>query len=91
MAVQHRQIRAVYDDEAITVYQAYNESVANAAVQQQRLDASSLFLPQRTWIKPSWNWMMYRSGHSYKDVNQSNILALKVKRSFSRSCLLLVC
>ncbi|KAJ9659080.1 hypothetical protein H2198_003369 [Neophaeococcomyces mojaviensis] len=88
MAEQHRQIRAVYDDETITVYQAYNESIANAAVQQQRLSASPLFLTRRTWIKPSWNWMMYRSGYSYKDANQSNILALKIKRSFFEKLLM---
>lgn len=78
---QHRQIRALYDADTITVYQAYNAEIASAAVLQQRLDASPLFKPDRmTWIKPSWNWMMYRSGYSYKDANQSNILALKTKR-----------
>ncbi|KAK5082702.1 hypothetical protein LTR05_006582 [Lithohypha guttulata] len=76
---QHCQIRAVYDDDTITVYQAYNSGIATAAVEAQRLDASPLFKPARmTWIKPSWNWMMY----SYKDSNQNNVLALKVKREF---------
>lgn len=32
--------------------------------------------------------MMYRSGYSYKDVNQSNILALKMKREFFEKLLL---
>ncbi|KAK6370448.1 hypothetical protein LTR64_005689 [Lithohypha guttulata] len=80
---QHCQIRAVYDDDTITVYQAYNSGIATAAVEAQRLDASPLFKPARmTWIKPSWNWMMYRCGYSYKDSNQNNVLALKVKREF---------
>ncbi|KAM0564255.1 hypothetical protein ACHAPJ_000465 [Fusarium lateritium] len=32
-----------------------------------------------TWIKPSWAWMMYRAGYSYKDLGQSHILALRMK------------
>jgi len=42
-----------------------------------------------TWIKPSWNWMMYRSGYSYKDANQSNILAIKLTRECFHELLLM--
>ncbi|PSN67273.1 ATP-dependent RNA helicase DHX8 [Corynespora cassiicola Philippines] len=77
----YRQIRAKYDDATITVYQAYNHGIATAAVRAQRLDASSSFSTTRmTWIKPSWAWMLYRSGYSYKDPGQSNILSLDLKR-----------
>ncbi|RFU81840.1 atp-dependent rna helicase dhx8 [Trichoderma arundinaceum] len=77
----YRQIRASFDDHYITVYQAYQKSIADAAVQAQKLNASPDFSPDRmTWIKPSWCWMMYRSGYSYKDDGQSRILALKMKR-----------
>jgi hypothetical protein len=72
----YRQIRALYDDKTITVYQAYNSSIASAAVEHQKLNASPLFIPRMTWIKPSWNWMMYRCGYSYKDANQSRVLAI---------------
>jgi hypothetical protein len=76
-AVPYRQIRAHYTPKTITVYQAYNAEIASAAVAEQRLDASPLFKPGRmTWIKPSWAWMLYRAGYSYKDVNQARILAL---------------
>ncbi|ODA83934.1 hypothetical protein RJ55_02451 [Drechmeria coniospora] len=76
----HRQIRALYDDDTITVYQAYNHSIADAAVEQQKLNASPHFRPGRmTWIKPSWAWMMYRAGYSFKDAGQSRILALRMK------------
>jgi hypothetical protein len=76
---QH-QIRACYDEETITVYQAYNSEIATAAVHQQKLHASPQFrLSRMTWIKPSWCWMMYRAGYSYKDKNQERILALKMK------------
>ncbi|KAF2103665.1 hypothetical protein NA57DRAFT_50537 [Rhizodiscina lignyota] len=76
----YRQIRALHDEARITVYQAYSESIATAAVREQKLDASSDFsLGRMTWIKPSWNWMMYRSGFSFKDKRQSRILAIKMK------------
>jgi hypothetical protein len=76
----YRQIRAHYDDELITVYQAYSNSIASAAVSQQKLSASPDFSYTRmTWIKPSWSWMCYRSGYSYKDTRQAHILAIRMK------------
>ncbi|KAI2616125.1 ATP-dependent RNA helicase DHX8 [Hypomontagnella submonticulosa] len=78
--VKQCQIRAYYDKETITVYQAYNTEIASAAVQKQKLSASPQYrLARMTWIKPSWCWMMYRAGYSYKDKNQERILALKMK------------
>ncbi|KAF4455397.1 hypothetical protein F53441_2186 [Fusarium austroafricanum] len=78
--VPYRQIRAHYSDNTITVYQAYKESIAKAAVDSQKLNASPDFKPGRmTWIKPSWAWMMYRAGYSYKDPGQCCILALRIK------------
>ncbi|KAM3434170.1 hypothetical protein NHJ13734_006109 [Beauveria thailandica] len=77
--VPYRQIRAQYDDTTITVYQAFSPSIANAAVTAQRLDASPDFKHGRmTWVKPSWAWIMYRAGYSYKDARQARILALRV-------------
>ncbi|TGJ78962.1 hypothetical protein E0Z10_g9803 [Xylaria hypoxylon] len=77
---KQRQIRAYYDEETITVYQAYNSEIASAAVHHQKLHASPEFrFTRMTWIKPSWCWMMYRAGYSYKDENQERILALRMK------------
>lgn len=79
-SVPYRQIRAHYNDATITVYQAYKQSIAKAAVETQKLNASPDFKPGRmTWIKPSWAWMMYRAGYSFKDPGQSRILALRMK------------
>lgn len=79
----YRQIRALYDEETITVYQAYSAAIATAAVAAQRLDASPLFRTTRmTWIKPSWAWMLYRAGYSFKDAGQERILAIRVRRSY---------
>jgi hypothetical protein len=85
MTVQNtpfRQIRAHYTSTTIVVYQAYNSEIAKAAVEHQKLNASSKFSTTRmTWIKPSWAWMLYRSGYSYKDPGQECILALTMTRS----------
>jgi Domain of unknown function (DUF4291) len=79
-SIPYRQIRASYDDETITVYQAYKRSIAEAAVAEQKLNASPDFKVGRmTWIKPSWGWMLYRAGYSYKDGRQERILALKMR------------
>jgi hypothetical protein len=76
----YRQIRAHHDAHHITVYQAYNTAIATAAVAHQCLSASPQFSPSRmTWIKPSWAWMLYRSGYSYKDPGQARILALQMR------------
>lgn len=77
-----RQIRALYDDETITVYQAYPAAIAEPAVETQRLTASPSFRRGRmTWIKPSWCWMMYRAGYSHKDAGQARVLALKMRHA----------
>ncbi|KAF8332587.1 uncharacterized protein EI90DRAFT_3053666, partial [Cantharellus anzutake] len=58
--VPYRQIRASYDNETITVYQAYSDEIGKAAVEHQKLSASPAFHYHRmTWIKPSWCWMMF--------------------------------
>lgn len=75
----YRQIRAHYDAASITVYQAYNSEIAEAAVEHQRLDASPRFKTTRmTWVKPSWAWMLYRCGYSFKDSGQERVLALSL-------------
>ncbi|OCL01959.1 hypothetical protein AOQ84DRAFT_424988 [Glonium stellatum] len=78
--IPYRQIRASYNKDTITVYQAYSSTIALPAVKEQKLDASPDFrLSRMTWVKPSWAWMMYRSGYSYKDTRQAHILAIKMK------------
>lgn len=82
-ATAYRQIRACCPTpDTIVVYQAYRREIANAAVENQLLSASELFRYTRmTWIKPSWAWMLYRAGYSYKDKGQECILALHMKLS----------
>lgn len=87
------QIRALYDSTSITVYQAYSSAIATPAVTEQRLNASPAFkMTRMTWIKPSWCWMMYRSGYSLKQAAQERILAIQMTHEgfltlLSQACL----
>ncbi|MFC4056820.1 DUF4291 domain-containing protein [Planomonospora corallina] len=90
MDVPHRQIRAVHTEETVTVYQAYSPAVAGPAV------AAQTFVPpfkreRMTWIKPSFLWMMYRSGWATKP-GQERVLAIEITRqgfewALAHSCL----
>lgn len=75
-----REIRATFDNETITIYQAYNEAIALSALQAQKFVPPFSF-NRMTWIKPSFLWLMERSGWGRKP-NQESILAIKIKRSF---------
>ncbi|AEV88932.1 hypothetical protein ACWT_7923 [Actinoplanes sp. SE50] len=72
------EIRAVYDEHTITVYQAYSPAIAVPAVRAGR------FVPpfkreRMTWIKPSFLWMMYRCGWATKE-GQEHVLAVSITR-----------
>jgi hypothetical protein len=73
-----RQVRASFTGRAITVYQAYSPQIADAAVA-----AGTFVAPfkrgRMTWIKPSFLWMMYRSGWATKP-GQERILAVQITR-----------
>lgn len=86
-----RIIRAQYDDKTLTVYQAYNKEIAQPAVQHKKFISPPFKMDRMTWIKPSFLWMMYRSGWATKE-NQECILAIKIKReglawALENSCL----
>jgi hypothetical protein len=78
MPVPARQVRAVFTDETITVYQAYPPEIARPALLAGR------FVPpfkreRMTWIKPSFLWMMYRCGWATKP-GQEQVLAVEMTR-----------
>jgi hypothetical protein len=73
-----REVRAQYDGATVRVYQAFSLEIAEAAVRAQR------FVPpfrrdRMTWIKPSFTWMMYRSGWATKP-GQERVLAVDITR-----------
>ena len=75
---EFRQVRAVFDDETITVYQAFSHEIVDKA-----LRAGGLVPPFRrermTWIKPSFLWTAYRSGYATKP-GQERVLAVRITR-----------
>ena len=71
-------VRAVFDEETITVYQAYRPAIAIPAVENQKF-VLPFKMDRMTWIKPSYLWMMYRSGWAKKE-GQEHVLAIKIKR-----------
>jgi hypothetical protein len=76
-----RQIRASYTDTTIRVYQAYSDTIADAALAQQTFVSPPFKMERMTWIKPSFLWMMYRAGWGFKDAGQARIMAIDIKRS----------
>ena len=76
--VPERQIRATHNEQTIRVYQAYGDTIANSALATGTFCPPLFRMNRMTWIKPSFLWMMYRSGWGYKDINQSRILAIDI-------------
>ncbi len=79
MKTPHRQIRASYTRDTIVMYQAYNRAIAEAALEAQRFVEPFSF-GRMTWIKPSYLWLMERSGWGKKR-GQQHILAVHMTRA----------
>ncbi|WP_394796868.1 DUF4291 domain-containing protein [Armatimonas sp.] len=73
------EIRANYDRDTLTVYQAYNRTIADAALAAQTFVAPFSF-HRMTWIKPSFLWLMERSNWGLKP-GQERILAVRIQRT----------
>lgn len=76
----YRQIRAVWDEHTIRVYQAYSHQIADAALKAGRFVSPPFSMTRMTWIKPSFLWMAYRAGWGFKDDGQRRILAIDISR-----------
>jgi len=86
------QIRASYDEKYIRVYQAYSDTIANSGLKYNTFVSPPFKMERMTWIKPSFLWMMYRSGWGMKDAEQKRILAIDITRdgfewALTHSCL----
>jgi hypothetical protein len=77
--IPYRQIRAVFDDQTIRVYQAYSDSIADSALAAGTFVSPPFKVERMTWIKPSFLWMMYRSGWGTKP-GQTRVLAIDMTR-----------
>ena len=78
--IPYQQIRAVFDSTTIRVYQAYSDLIADSALKHGTFVSPPFKTDRMTWIKPSFLWMMYRSGWGYKDNEQKRILAIDISR-----------
>ena len=83
-------IRAIFDEDTITVYQAYSKAIALPAIKAQKF-VTPFKMERMTWIKPSFLWMMYRCGWTTKE-GQEHVLAIKITRegwewALKNSCL----
>jgi len=78
--IPQHQIRAVYDEHTIRVYQAYNDQIADTALANGTFVSPPFKMDRMTWIKPSFRWMMYRAGWGFKDEGQRRILAIDMNR-----------
>ncbi|WP_299437513.1 DUF4291 domain-containing protein [uncultured Aquimarina sp.] len=74
-----QEIRADYNRETVTVYQAYGKSIALPAIKNNKFESPFSF-NRMTWIKPSYLWLMERSNWGTKS-NQEYILGIKIKRA----------
>ncbi|MFF2301725.1 DUF4291 domain-containing protein [Streptomyces sp. NPDC058128] len=71
-------IRALHTDRTVTVYQAYRPGIGLPAALEGRFPAAWK-RDRMTWIKPSFLWMMYRSGWGEKE-GQETVLAVEITR-----------
>ena len=73
-----RQVRAAFDMDTLRVYQAFSNEIADAALRAQTF-VGPFKRSRMTWIKPSFCWMMYRSGWATKQ-GQERILGIDIAR-----------
>jgi len=71
-----REVRACYDEQGIWVYQAYKPEIVAAALEKGTF-GKGFGLERMTWIKPSFGWMLYRSGFASKR-RQTAVLKIKL-------------
>ena len=71
-------ILGVKQNDSIFVYQAFNDQIADFAIQNQKFGGPNYSFNRMTWIKPNFLWMMCRSGWAEKDINQCRILLIEM-------------
>lgn len=67
-------------NDKILVYQAYNNAIADYALQYQFFGGNGFSYSRMSWIKPNFLWMMYRCGWASK-VNQERVLGIWIKKT----------
>lgn len=70
--------RGEWDAQGVYVYQAYKPEIADWALENQKFGGPSWKPTRMTWIKPSFAWMLYRSGYGMKKSGQTRVLKIKL-------------
>ena len=78
MHVEFEIIKALYNDKTIRVYQAFNKEIAAETVAKGTF-GERFNMNRTTWIKPSFLWVMYRSGWATKAC-QERVLAIDIRK-----------
>jgi len=66
-----------WDAEGVYFYQAFRSGIADWALQHGHLGGPAWNPKRMTWIKPSFAWMLYRSGYGRKP-GQERVLRIKL-------------
>lgn len=66
-----------WDAEGVYVYQAFCDDIADWALAHQQFGGPRFNPTRMTWIKPSFAWVLYRSGYG-KKAGQNRVLKIKV-------------
>ncbi|MCB9641220.1 MAG: DUF4291 family protein [Myxococcales bacterium] len=71
-----RWIRAMFDVEGVYVYQAFKDNIVQEALRLGHF-GKGFGLERMTWIKPSFGWILHRSGYATKH-RQTRIVRVKI-------------
>ena len=66
-----------HDDDGVYTYMAFNDAIADYAITHQRFGGPHWGADRMSWVKPSFAWVLYRSGYAAKDKNQARVLKIK--------------
>lgn len=80
-----KHILAQYDENTIIVYQAYESSIGQFAVEHGYFGGNFKY-SRMSWIKPNFLWMMYRCAWGQAE-GQTVVLAIRLRRAFFDSLL----
>jgi len=78
-------VRAAFDDDGVVVYQAYAPAIADEALRLGSF-GPAFSLGRMTWVKPSFGWMLHRSGYGRKP-GQERVLRISITHDGFRTAL----
>jgi hypothetical protein len=85
MSRESKVVRAEFDDETVAVYQAFSPVIADEALRLGTF-GPAFSLGRMTWVKPSFGWMLYRSGYGRKP-GQERVLRISIRHDGFRAAL----